>query len=83
MSKTLSWHRAVPAPAHRPLRRALARTLRAAGHGLHRWARQLLAVEPAPVHEPVLEFYAEAGAPEGALYIDGRRVAVLPGVTRL
>ena len=83
MNKTLSWHRAVPAPAPHRLRRALARTLRVAGHGMQRWARQLLAVEAAPVHEPVLEFYAEAGAPEGALYIDGRRVAVLPGVTRL
>lgn len=33
--------------------------------------------------EPVLEFYAEAGAPEGALYVDGRLVGHLPGVTRL
>lgn len=83
MDKTLSWHRVVPAPAPRPVRRAMARTLRAASHRLHRWARHLVATERAPVHEPVLEFYAEAGAPEGALYIDGRRVAVLPGVTRL
>lgn len=30
-----------------------------------------------------LEFYAEAGAPEGALYIDGRLVARLDGVHRL
>lgn len=28
-------------------------------------------------------FHAEAGAPEGALYVDGQRVGVLPGVTRL
>ncbi|MBV8503703.1 MAG: hypothetical protein JO006_18535 [Paucibacter sp.] len=33
--------------------------------------------------QPALEFYAEAGAPEGALYADGDRVATLPGVTRL
>ena len=32
---------------------------------------------------PALEFYAEAGAPEGALYVDGQRVGSLPGVTRL
>lgn len=83
MDKTLSWHRVVPAPAPRLVRRAMARTLRAASHWLHRWARHLLATELAPAHEPVLEFYAEAGAPEGALYIDGRRVGVLPGVTRL
>ena len=30
-----------------------------------------------------LEFYAEAGAPEGALYLDGELVGYLPGVTRL
>jgi hypothetical protein len=30
-----------------------------------------------------LEFYAEAGAPEGALYVDGRLTAKLDGVHRL
>lgn len=30
-----------------------------------------------------LEFYAEAGAPEGALYADGRLTAQLDGVNRL
>jgi hypothetical protein len=30
-----------------------------------------------------LEFYAEAGAPEGALYADGQLVAQLDGVQRL
>ena len=30
-----------------------------------------------------LEFYAEAGAPEGALYVDGRLTAQLEGVRRL
>lgn len=30
-----------------------------------------------------LEFYAEAGAPEGALYLDGNYIGRLPGVTRL
>lgn len=32
---------------------------------------------------PVLEFYADAGAPEGALYVDGQLVGHLLGVTRL
>ena len=32
---------------------------------------------------PELEFYAEAGAPEGALYADGERIATLQGITRL
>jgi hypothetical protein len=31
----------------------------------------------------VLEFYAEAGAPEGALYVDGHLIGFLPGVKRL
>jgi hypothetical protein len=30
-----------------------------------------------------VEFHAEAGAPEGALYVDGHLVARLPGVNRL
>ncbi|KNZ31273.1 MAG: hypothetical protein AD742_17885 [Methylibium sp. NZG] len=30
-----------------------------------------------------LEFHAEAGAPEGALYLDGKLVGWLPGVKRL
>lgn len=30
-----------------------------------------------------LEFYAEAGAPEGALYVDGTLTAQLEGVRRL
>jgi hypothetical protein len=32
---------------------------------------------------PVLEFYADAGAPEGALYLNGELVGYLPGITRL
>ena len=31
----------------------------------------------------VLEFYAEAGAPEGALYADGQLVGHVSGVSRL
>ncbi|MFG6430866.1 hypothetical protein [Roseateles sp. LYH14W] len=30
-----------------------------------------------------LEFYAEAGAPEGALYLDGQLIAQLDGIRRL
>ncbi len=32
---------------------------------------------------PQLEFYAEAGAPEGALYADGELTATLEGVPKL
>lgn len=80
MSKTLTWHPEVPPGA---LRRQLARALRATGRALVGSAHRLVRAAPVPAHEPVLEFYAEAGAPEGALYVDGRRVGVLPGVTRL
>jgi hypothetical protein len=87
MNMTLHAHR----PAVRPLRseawrRALARLLRAASAALARQARHI----DRPLHarlrrspgEPVLEFHAEAGAPEGALYIDGRFAGTLD-VTRL
>jgi len=36
-----------------------------------------------PAGDPVLEFYAQAGAPEGALYVDGKLVGHLDGVSRL
>lgn len=83
MDKLLDWHPEVLPPLRRR-RRALARALRAGSRALDALARRLAAPNrPAPVTEPVLEFYAEAGAPEGALYVDGRLVGVLPGVTRL
>ena len=66
-------------------RRWIAHALHAAGALLHRWARawQPPAAELPQAAEARLEFHAEAGAPEGALYLDGRRIGVLPGVTRL
>lgn len=58
--------------------------LRSASRRLSRLARRIAASEaPAPSTLPQLEFHAEAGAPEGALYADGVLVALLPGVTRL
>jgi hypothetical protein len=65
-----------------PRGRLLAATLL---HGLGQWlarAAQRLAGRDRLVREPVLEFYAEAGAPEGALYVDGELVGHLD-VTRL
>lgn len=45
------------------------------------------AVAPAPTMvvaaDEQSEFHAEAGAPEGALYVDGRLAGWLSGVTRL
>ena len=84
MSKTLSWPLEPRPPwAIRTARRWAVTSLRAAGRWLDGWAGHLAAAEAPPTHPPVLEFHAEAGAPEGALYVDGRRVGVLPGVTRL
>jgi hypothetical protein len=62
-----------------------AAALRSASAMLERLAH---AVAGVPAHaaaerEPVLEFYAEAGAPEGALFVDGELVGVLAGVSRL
>lgn len=65
-------------------RRAMATGLRSASAVLARLSRRLVrqrARVPHPV--PVLEFYAEAGAPEGALYLDGRLVGWISGVQRL
>jgi hypothetical protein len=49
-------------------------------------SRALSATERARTRAPsemVYEFYAEAGAPEGALYVDGKLVGYVQGVTRL
>ena len=41
------------------------------------------AVEALQSRDPRLEFHAEAGAPEGALYVDGELIGRLHGVRRL
>ncbi len=67
-------------------RHALAATLRAGSRALARAALALSNAPPRSVPAPSTpryEFYAEAGAPEGALYADGQLVALLPGVQRL
>jgi hypothetical protein len=77
-----------PVPALAPLRGTrdmLASLLRAASDLLDRVAAKVAVVAPAaetaPVHAAI-EFYAEAGAPEGALYLNGEWVGTLP-VARL
>lgn len=78
---TKEWHWS-PTPS--VTRRLAATALRGASRGLAHLARRLRAgAHGEPVRAPVLEFYAEAGAPEGALYVDGELVGHLPGVTRL
>ena len=51
-------------------------------------ARLAHALAPSPAAAPLavlprLEYHADAGAPEGALYVDGRLIGRLEGVTRL
>ncbi|MBK6594379.1 MAG: hypothetical protein IPG23_17695 [Burkholderiales bacterium] len=72
------------APRGPSVRRLLAGILRAASHSLAQLSRALSASERARTRgEQVYEFYAEAGAPEGALYVDGKLIGYVPGVTRL
>ena len=74
------------APRRPSVRRLLAGVLRNASVALARLSRSLAAAERARERTPaemVMEFYAEAGAPEGALYVDGHLVGYLPGVKRL
>lgn len=72
------------APAEERRARTLAATvLRAASRALDGLAARLAFIHPGPTHEPVLEFHGEAGAPEGALYVNGQLVGHVLGVTRL
>ncbi|MGZ5184678.1 MAG: hypothetical protein ACXWCV_13830 [Caldimonas sp.] len=80
--KELRWGKA-PAPMAGARRHLAAALLQSASALLARLAASL-ASEPAPaVLDPRFEFHAEAGAPEGALYVDGRFVGWLSGVSRL
>ena len=64
--------------------RLVAIGLRSASAALARLSRRI--AQPAgriSRPAPQLEFYAEAGAPEGALYLDGKLVGWVSGVRRL
>ena len=86
MVKSMSWTYFPTVPRGRSMRRVAATLLRGASFLLGRMARQLLAAERRldPPRAPAqLEFYAEAGAPEGALYADGRLVGYIEGLHSL
>ena len=68
---------------HEAWRLRIARALMRISAALTRLALWLTKRRQARAGVPELEFYAEAGAPEGALYVDGQRVAQLHGITRL
>ncbi len=88
MSKTPEW--AAPAgslPMSALVLHLAAAALRAASELLDRVAARTAAARAARTIAPTtLEFHAihrDAGAPEGALYVDGKFVGTLHGVTRL
>jgi hypothetical protein len=62
----------------------LAQLLHSASRALDSLAAYLTHhVQEGDAPELTLEFHAEAGAPEGALYVNGQLVGQLAGVTRL
>ena len=66
------------------MRLLAAAALHAGSKALEALARRIARIQqPAPRSDPVYEFYGEAGAPEGALYVDGELAGHLPGVSRL
>ncbi len=70
-------------PGERRARGLATAVLRAASRVLDGLASRLALTEAGTGAEPVLEYHADAGAPEGALYVDGRLVGHVLGVTRL
>jgi hypothetical protein len=70
-------------PAEQRLRRVTATLLRAASRSLDGLATRLAVAPQPPWAEPVVEFHGEAGAPEGALFVNGELVGRLLGVNRL
>jgi len=73
-----------PHPAREAVRRLAAAGLRSASAALARLSRRIdRPVSRLARPAPQLEFYAECGAPEGALYIDGKLVGWVSGVRRL
>ncbi len=57
--------------------------LRAASRMLDGLAARLVLNPRAAAANRVIEFHADAGAPEGALYVDGQLIGHVMGVTRL
>lgn len=86
MSKSIRVFQGPLAPMRgHPVRAVAAIVLRWSSLCLARLSRRLrgASLRHGPRQVPELEFYAEAGAPEGALYVDGAYVGKLPGITRL
>lgn len=90
MSKTLTFATVLAGrPFGATVLHMLAAALRSSGDAVHGLALRLATVEDAAATTPPIEsvefhsLHGESGAPEGALYVNGVLVAVLPGVKRL
>lgn len=70
-------------PRERRARDLAAALLRVLSRSLVILAERIAPAASAPAHEAVIEFHADAGAPEGALYVDGKLVGHVLGVQRL
>jgi len=70
-------------PGERRARDLLALLLQMASRALGLWAERVAMREHVALAAPVIEFHGEAGAPEGALYVDGQLVGHVLGVNRL
>ena len=68
---------------HRRLRRHIAAFLHAISQVLDKLAQRLLSLPRDPADPLHMEFWADAGAPEGALYVDGQLVGWIDGIKRL
>ena len=81
MTRTLiSTPAALPQGLRHALAKAVARVSALAWRKARQWAATGRRPEGAP--DPIWEFHAEAGAPEGALYVNGELVGHV-GVKRL
>jgi hypothetical protein len=80
--KEMQWS-SEPSTMSRASRLLAAALLRSAGAMLSRFAASLTSESVVTRSDPRFEFHAEAGAPEGALYVDGHLVGWLSGVRRL
>jgi hypothetical protein len=89
MSKTSSWPAQDATPPFRALvLQLVAAVLRSASDALTRYAESASERAEARSAAPVgtMEFhplYRDSGAPEGAIYVNGELVGVIPGLTRL
>lgn len=87
MTKLMNWPVGdVARPFSAVLLYVAAAALRGASDVLTRMAVRLITVDATVATAHTVEFHAvyrESGAPEGAVYVNGKLVGFIPGVTRL